>query len=634
MGNRKQTNKGYISQTRKRNRAATARKKFHLEKSTSGSNMYLFEDLPNPGCLPATATECVDKYEENRTMLDPVDRSEDERVNVKTYERKKRITEHIVEDAEYQSIQNVTSEKEDSMNINKIHGNRIVNIDYFVDKLLSFQYEHAKKCTFGRLTMVKEYRRGLMDKVLLVCEFCNTKFVCSTQNPQSMSLNMAAVWGTVVNGSTYTQTNDLLSTLDVPIMSFPTFSKIERQLETTWKDQLWLSMETAGKEERRLAEDSGDIDKDGTPWVQVYVDGGWSKRSYGHNYNAASGVAVIIGKRTGKVIFVGVRNKFCTVCCRAENKNVVVPKHVCFKNWTGSSSSMEADIVVEGFNQSIAMHGVKYLKFVADGDSSVFYRIQQTVSYGGQVEKLECVNHAIKNYGKSLYKIKADTSINIQGRKYLTKPIITELQKGAYKAIKKYSGDVNKMKAEISNSIMHVFEHHEKCCDDYCDKKGVELSPIPHLKRTGLLYHINGALENLLVKAHRLVAKETNNRAELYMSLLAKLNCGKRLNLTQRNSFQNRAYITGLRYNEGVSWQQRGLQASGYVSIGNYFMRHMHKMQLKRETRHVASPRKRKHREIVASKNSDYGVSAIQGTLSTAEIESESKRILLSLQVF
>lgn len=40
----------------------------------SGSNMYLFEDLPNPGCLPATATECVDKYEENRTMLDPVDR--------------------------------------------------------------------------------------------------------------------------------------------------------------------------------------------------------------------------------------------------------------------------------------------------------------------------------------------------------------------------------------------------------------------------------------------------------------------------------------------------------------------------------------------------------------------------------
>nr|XP_022911190.1 uncharacterized protein LOC111422223 [Onthophagus taurus] len=102
MGNRKQTNKGYISQTRKRNRAATARKKFHLEKSTSGSNMYLFEDLPNPGCLPATATECVDKYEENRTMLDPVDRSEDERVNVKTYERRKRITEHIVKDAEYQ----------------------------------------------------------------------------------------------------------------------------------------------------------------------------------------------------------------------------------------------------------------------------------------------------------------------------------------------------------------------------------------------------------------------------------------------------------------------------------------------------------------------------------------------------
>ena len=32
----------------------------------------------------------------------------------------------------------------------------------------------------------------------------------------------------------------------------------------------------------------------------VIVDGGWSKRSHKHSYNANSGVAIIIGKATGK----------------------------------------------------------------------------------------------------------------------------------------------------------------------------------------------------------------------------------------------------------------------------------------------------------------------------------------------
>jgi hypothetical protein len=32
---------------------------------------------------------------------------------------------------------------------------------------------------------------------------------------------------------------------------------------------------------------------------------------------------------------------------------------------------MEADIIVEGFNQSIKMHGVRYKYFIADGDSPI-----------------------------------------------------------------------------------------------------------------------------------------------------------------------------------------------------------------------------------------------------------------------
>lgn len=56
-----------------------------------------------------------------------------------------------------------------------------------------------------------------------------------------------------------------------------------------WKESLWEIMKSAGEEERNLAIKRGDVDSDGIPYITVLLDGGWSKRSYGHNYNASSG---------------------------------------------------------------------------------------------------------------------------------------------------------------------------------------------------------------------------------------------------------------------------------------------------------------------------------------------------------
>lgn len=95
--------------------------------------------------------------------------------------------------------------------------------------------------------------------------------------------------------------------------------------------------------------------------------------------------AVIIGRKTGKLLFLGVRNKFCAICARAENKNIASPQHMCFKNWKGSSSSMEANIIVEGFNNSIVHYDLKYKSFIADGDSTVFAKIRENVAYGKEV---------------------------------------------------------------------------------------------------------------------------------------------------------------------------------------------------------------------------------------------------------
>ncbi len=114
------------------------------------------------------------------------------------------------------------------------------------------------------------------------------------------------------------------------------------------------------------------------------MDGGWSKRSHKHSYNAKSGVAVVIGNVTKKHLYLGVRNKYCSICTVAANKGIPPKEHHCFKNWDGSSCAMETDMLVEGFKASESMHGLRYMRMTGDGDSSVLANIQTNVPGWGR----------------------------------------------------------------------------------------------------------------------------------------------------------------------------------------------------------------------------------------------------------
>jgi hypothetical protein len=61
---------------------------------------------------------------------------------------------------------------------------------------------------------------------------------------------------------------------------------------------------------------------------------------------------------------------------------------------------MEADIIVEGFRQSIPMHNIIYHKLIGDGDFSVFKKIMLAKPYGNNLDlkKIECINHILRNY--------------------------------------------------------------------------------------------------------------------------------------------------------------------------------------------------------------------------------------------
>lgn len=121
--------------------------------------------------------------------------------------------------------------------------------------------------------------------------------------------------------------------------------------------------------------------------------------------------AAIVGYHTRKVLFFGVKNKYCVTCDRTGNNGSRTKDHTCFKNWTGSSSCMEAPTIVEGFLSSKEMYGVRYTKMIADGDNSVYHNILQARPYNNlTVQKIECQNHLWRNYFNKIREIVTTSS--------------------------------------------------------------------------------------------------------------------------------------------------------------------------------------------------------------------------------
>ena len=84
-------------------------------------------------------------------------------------------------------------------------------------------------------------------------------------------------------------------------------------------------------------------------------------RGYG---NAKSGVGIVIGQKTDKILHIGVRNKYCSACAQG----IPPEKRVCFKHCDASSSEMETDIL-DGFLKAEQTNGVRYTRCIGDGDS-------------------------------------------------------------------------------------------------------------------------------------------------------------------------------------------------------------------------------------------------------------------------
>ena len=86
------------------------------------------------------------------------------------------------------------------------------------------------------------------------------------------------------------------------------------------------------------------------------------------------------------------------------------------------------------------LHGIRYMRLIGDGDSSVKCDIQQNVPiWGHMITKIESANHAIKCYRNCLEKILQDFP-KYKRKGKLTQRAIKRLMAGTRCAIKMHEG--------------------------------------------------------------------------------------------------------------------------------------------------------------------------------------------------
>ena len=242
--------------------------------------------------------------------------------------------------------------------------------------------------------------RGLATFLKASCQGCLTSFFTKPErlnlSTKHYKINAQATWGECVRGGGASSLGELMSTIGIPSIGHTTFVKIEHCIGEWWLEALKQEMLAAGQQERRIAVEKGNFQQ-GVPYISVILDGGWSKRSHKHTYNALAGVAIIIGKETGRILFMGVRNKYCLICRIAEGKGEKAKEHVCTGGYMESSQKMESDILLEGFCEAESRHGVRYLQVIGDGDSSLMHRlVEEGPAWCKDITKIECANHICK----------------------------------------------------------------------------------------------------------------------------------------------------------------------------------------------------------------------------------------------
>ncbi|CAB3256878.1 unnamed protein product [Arctia plantaginis] len=238
--------------------------------------------------------------------------------------------------------------------------------------------------------------------------------------------------------------------------------------------------------------------------------------------------------------------------------------HVCFKNYSGSSTGMEALAITEGFKSSMEMYGIIYSQLIADGDSSTYKSILDANPYRSLiVEKIECTNHLLRNYCTKLDELTKDTRHPLHLRKVLSQSIL-RLRRSVTGAVKHnnskkektFDEKITDLKIDLLNGPNHVFGNHSTCKPYYCKHVNrdtnceiVDKNLVPEMKTCTLYNAITKLVSRLVNNSKSLIYSVNSNIAEVFNSIVAKFVGGKRINYSSRQSYSARCATSVVAFN-------------------------------------------------------------------------------------
>lgn len=211
---------------------------------------------------------------------------------------------------------------------------------------------------------------------------------------------------------------------------------------------------------------------------------------------------------------------------------------------------MESELLLEAFQESEKLYGVRYNNLIADGDSKSFSSITNAMIYMNpplKVNKRECCIHLYRCGRSRLFKVK-----NLLPAK--AKEIIHGFQcarKHWAETTLPFHEKVEKLRQNLQYIPHHVFGDHEACDSYFCKKRKHrnDKNEIPEMQKSGQLKEINNALARLVDNAKSLLYNQDTNLVEQYNSTINKHTAAKRLFLSSAGSWEGRVDASTIDFN-------------------------------------------------------------------------------------
>jgi len=206
--------------------------------------------------------------------------------------------------------------------------------------------------------------------------------------------------------------------------------------------------------------------------VERSYDMGWQVRSIGGKYRSSTGHGLLIGALSKKVMDSGVYNKKCAICTKKTN---AVKKHLCVKNFEGSSKSTEASALTKMLIRLPEEKGVSICTIITDDDSNGRAMSRQATNGGVLPMHVEepafstNPSHRKRVFARAIYNLS-----NLPVKKSaVTKGLASHL-KYCYGACMKRNRHrtAEELSEKVHNLLDHITGCHDRCAATCCyDKK-------------------------------------------------------------------------------------------------------------------------------------------------------------------